>query len=346
MHDLVTLSSYKLYLLVQTLIVRLATGNSVTYSMIVGSLVSRVIYLGAFFALFAQARRCEPIGATWIFALLAGMVMISAQFSAYFNTFFEDQLVIILLPLVALLLYRYTQHPSFCLVVAALSITTFLGAAKPAFFLLPVLIAPLVLPWRGRALVRSASLLFVCAAVALLPVVFGSYERENQYHAVYVGALAVLTPEETAKIDHIGEKPVQRDCIGIVAFAPAGPSCMDRAKATYPDVLRLIGMKPAIAWRLATSVFSEGHEIRIVYLGTGMTNAPDFSSLPVLNVWRALYTHHANVWILASLVAALAAVWRYRRQDSGGAARTFEGVRIFVDVRFHGLRAVSWRRPR
>ncbi|WP_146150008.1 hypothetical protein [Caballeronia novacaledonica] len=314
---LVTLSTYKIYLFVQSLFVRALNGSSQEYSIIVGSLVSRAIYLGTFLALFVRARRSENLLATWVFMLMAGALVLCSEFSAYFNSFFEDQLAIIFLPLVALFIYRIEQGAPSAGAARwwVLGLATFIGAAKTSFFPLPLIVWPFLLPlFSGRiAGAKTACMIAVCVLVTLLPVFFGAFKGINQYHAVYAGALTVLTPQEAATIDHIGSKPVLHDCINVLAFDPAGSSCVARAHAGYFDVLRLALMKPEVLPRIVVTVFEYGRELRIGYLGTTMEHASNFMYLPVFSVWRNLFQHHANYWILASLAISTTLIVRLRR---------------------------------
>ncbi|SAK70532.1 hypothetical protein AWB79_03817 [Caballeronia hypogeia] len=319
---LFTLSSYKIYLFIQSLFVRLLDGPSHEYSFIIGSLLSRVIYFGAFLAMFARMRRTENLLTMWVFMALAGTLALSSEFSAYFNTFFEDQVVIIFLPVLGLLVYRIDRSAQRqrALRWSALALATFIGAAKTAYFPLPLIVAPFVFPlFEGRrGALKSAAALMVCVCITVLPVFSGAFKGVNQYHAVYAGALTVLSPEEIATIDHIGDKPMLRECIKVVAFAPNGPSCVERAHSTYSDVLRLAAMKPVIVPRIIGAMFHAGNEIRIGYLGTTMEHTGNFMTVPVFSWWRDLYVRHVNYAVLGGLVLSLVLIARYRKTERAG----------------------------
>lgn len=319
---LLTLSSYKAYVFVQSLFVRLIDCGSGRYSLIIGSLISRAIYFCAFIALFMRLRRAEHLLTTWMFMLIAAVLALSADFSAYFNTFFEDQLVIVFLPLIALCIYRSERDPQparaprWC----ALLLATFVGAAKTAFFPLPLIVAPFVMPLfdARSARLKTAAVVMACVAATLLPVFSGAFKSINQYHAVYAGALSVLSPREIAGIERIGDKPVLRECVNVIAYAPDGPSCMERAHARYADVLRLALVKPMIVPRIAQAVFSTGNEIRIGYLGTKLEHGDNFFNLPVFSWWRDLYRERLNYVMLASLVVAFVLIAQYRGSARAG----------------------------
>ncbi|WP_244807539.1 hypothetical protein [Caballeronia zhejiangensis] len=319
---LFTLSSYKIYLFAQSLFVRLLNGGTHDYSLIIGSLISRAIYFGSFLTLFVQTRRTENLLVSWVFMALAGVLALSSEFSAFFNTFFEDQLVIIFLPVLALIVYCIdrSRQGQRALRWSALGLATFIGAAKTAYFPLPLIVAPFVLPlYAGRrAALKAAAVMALCLCITVLPVFSGAFKGVNQYHALYAGALTVLSQDEAASIGHIGDKPVLKECIQVVAFDPKGLSCLERAHSTYFDVLRLVALKPAIVPRVIGAMFEAGNDIRIGYLGTTMEHTGNFMYVPVFAWWRDLYVHHVNCAVLGSLFVSIILIARFRKTERAG----------------------------
>jgi len=294
-------SSYKLYLLLQIKLSALFLEDARYYSIIAGSLISRIIFLSAFFALFRNVRKTVPVPTFWIFVVLASMVFMAASWTAFLNSFYEDQVAIIFLPVVAFLLYKYNQQHSLKIGFSVLIFATIIGSSKTAFFYFPILATPFVFPiHRGKhAAIMFALAVAICQSITFLPVYFGQYQKVNQYHAVYYGALKCAQQIDEAKnIEAIGNKPVVQECIGVPFFSPAGEACMQKANANYGDVARLIYKYPKVGFKMIAQALSEGSHIDVPILEKKLPGAPDFSNIPIFNLESIIFSHSLNLLVL------------------------------------------------
>jgi hypothetical protein len=143
---LFSLSSYKIYLLIQARLEVLITGDNSRYSIILGSLLSRGILYSTIAVLLIILRRRLPLFAFWLFAIPAAVVFLNAGWIAFLNSLYEEQIAIIFLPILAVLLIRYFLDNSLAIGIALLILATITGSAKPAYFYLPVLTAVFIFP--------------------------------------------------------------------------------------------------------------------------------------------------------------------------------------------------------
>jgi hypothetical protein len=301
-----TYSSYKLYLLAQVWISALLAADE-NYSIIVGSIFSRLIFLSAFLALFRKVGKGAPAPIFWLFMMLASAVATTANWTAFFNSFYEEQIAIMFLPVAALLLYQHSQNPSLRIGWSALACATMIGSSKTACFYLPIMMAPFLFPlYRGkRAALKFALTVALCQSIAFLPVYFGKYKKVNQYHAVYYGALKLARQIDGAEnITMIGNKPVVRECVGVPFFDPAGEACLQKTDASYGDVARLVYQYPKIGFAMIAQVFSEGSHIALPILGKKLSGAPDFSGMPIFNVVPRVFSKSFNwVFLVLNIIA-------------------------------------------
>lgn len=327
-----TFSSYKLYLYGQVLISSLLTGDAQVYSVMAGSLLSRVLYVSGWLLLLLELRRLVRASYFWPAAALISVVSLDASFTAYLNSFYEEQMGIILLPLMAWMLYRAILERSHFLGWGVLAMALFIATAKIAFFVLPLLVAPFLSPlFRGRwPRAGFLGVVLLAQALALLPVMYGKYVKANEYHALYYGALMVMPPGEVATLGELGGKAVLPECVGVSSFHPGGESCLSRAEASYLDVLRLFAQRPQVMVDVMGRLIGEGQKIGIDYLGKALPEgAPDLSQVPVFNLWGMLYAHSMNVLIV--LLALTTAYLRWRGSRPGNAhVSAFCGTGIFL----------------
>ncbi|MGZ8874819.1 MAG: hypothetical protein ACXW1E_08880, partial [Halobacteriota archaeon] len=305
---LLTYSSYKTYLLMQATISIYLTGDSSYYSIIVGSIASRAIVLATFFALLLRFRTRLSCLAFWLFAVISAVVLLDAGWIAFLNSFYEEQIAIIFLPLAALLLIMYYESKSTKIVVLLLICVAYIGSAKTAYFYLPALLGVFIASTlRGKSYIAKFScFLIVCQTVAFLPVYSGKHESINSYHALYFGALKVIKEYGQDNVRFIGKKPVVQECVGVPVADLAGVQCMNRADASYSDVARLLLSHPLTASKMVLGVLSEGREIRVKYLSKNLSRSPNFSEISLFNLTPIIFHYGGNVVVLfLSLLSVL-----------------------------------------
>ncbi|MBH1541360.1 hypothetical protein JY440_06880 [Stenotrophomonas maltophilia] len=299
-------SSYKLYLLFQAYLSTLIGVDSSYYSIISGSILSRLI-LCAVFLVFAHHLRYQISKLTaWIFILIFGFILIDSSWIAFLNSFYEEQIAIVFLPILGFFLLKFLTNQNTKTGFWFLLCATFIGSAKTAYFYLPTLSILFLAPFFSskNKLTKLILITILLQAVSLLPAYFGKYEKINSYHALYFGALKVLPNTEASSIKSIGEKPVFHECIGVSAFSPLGNKCMEKSNTSYADVVKLIGNHPSVGFEMIFKVFEDGRAIRLEYLGKEIKNAPNFSESYVFNIWPKFFAKGLNYFILLALLAA------------------------------------------
>lgn len=269
-----TYSSYKLYLLLQLGVSALLSNAGGVYSIILGSVLSRVLIVGFWSAQVFTLRKTQPV---WL-AVTAGaalaLLVTERSWIAFLNSFYEEQMMVIFLPALAALMLRVASgqngHGSvFALMLCAL----LLGAAKTAYFYVPTVAAIFCALMLER---RTKSFLVVwalCQWLAFIPVAHGQYKKVNAYHSLYFGALTVLNQAELNDLPTLNGKPVLRECVGVAAFFAGGGDCVERAKASYRDVLLVCIRYPKVLPMMLDRVMDVSREIDVKYLGKDLMNS-------------------------------------------------------------------------
>ncbi len=268
--------------------------------------MSRLILCAVFLIIAHHLRHQISNIAAWIFIALFGLILIDSSWIAFLNSFYEEQIAIVFLPLLGFLLLKFCANQStktgFCIILCA----AFIGAAKTAYFYLPALSFLFLIPFFSskKRLIKLALIAILLQGVSLLPVYLGKYEKINSYHALYFGALKVLPNTEASFIQSIGGKPVFHECIGVSAFSSLGQKCMETSNASYADVVKLIGNHPSVGFRMIVKLFEEGRATRLEHLGKGIKNAPNFSESTVFNLWPKFFAKGLNYFIFLALLSA------------------------------------------
>lgn len=301
-------SSYKLYLLIQASLSQLMTGGGSYYSITLGSVLSRLILFSTYLALTQHIRNHQPKASAWAFMITAGLILTDSSWIAFLNSFYEEQIAIIFLPILGYLFLKFRTIQDIKTGLLLLACATFIGSSKTAYFYLPTLcllcLAPLISSQK-----KLVALIFFTAlmqTISLLPVHFGKYERINSYHVLYYGALHALTQEDALSIASIGEKPIIHECIGVSAFNQEGAKCMEAANASYMDVIKLICSHPEAGLRMLIKLFQEAHSTEINEIGKHMKNTPGYSGSIIFNIWPKLFALGLNYLVLLILLMCLA----------------------------------------
>lgn len=301
-----SISSYKPYLLSQAYLSTLINNESSHYSIISGSILSRLILYTAFIIIAHHLGHQISNIAKWIFTTLFGLIIIDSSWIAFLNSLYEEQIAIIFLPILGFLILKITQSKSTKTGFWILLCATFIGTAKTAYFYLPTLSFLFLTPFFSskKSLIRLILIAILLQSTSLLPVYFGKHGKTNSYHAVYFGALKALPSTESSSIKSIGGKPVLHDCIGVSAFSPIGRECMEAANASYTDIVKLIANHPSIGFTMISKLLEEGRSTRLEYLGKGIKNSPNFSENSVFNIWPKLFSKGLNYFALLILPLA------------------------------------------
>lgn len=287
-------SIYKLYLTAQVRMTSFFDRGEKVYSMTRGAWLSRVILYGT---LVLCAWRISAFLPGWI---LVGLVValawlyLESSWVAYLNSFYEEQVAILLLPLlafaVALYLYGDGKGWVWIILVTALLI----GWSKTAYFYMPALVLIFFALVGFRPFWYVLVLAIVMQLIALRPVIHGEYKQINPYHSVYFGALVTLSQQELDELNDVRGKPLVRECVGVAVFFPGGEKCLRDAGIRRGDVFHVLVEKPHVLWRMIQRAVREGKEIDLTYLGKTKSGEDSASSWPVFNGWRFLFLHCAQ----------------------------------------------------
>lgn len=321
-------STYKVLLAAQVGLDALVTRDR-AYSFVLGSLLTRALFLGGVVALVARAARRLSAGAAAALALLLAAIALETTFVAFLNSAYEDQLAIVLLPWLALLVWRAGDDPpSGRAAHGALAVAAIVGASKPQLFYLPLLVAPFVwsrLRLRGSRR-RVAAAVGLAAVLAAAPIPFTPWRAINAYHALYKGILRELPPERLAAVRPAG-RPVLPECLGVGAWSPTGPACLEAAGPVgLGDTAAIALRHPGAALRLAQSGLSLAWDLELRYLGKAAWDAergapaPTFADAAPFGVWRRLHRTLGGGVLLLTLVATATASLLARRSPLHRAA--------------------------
>lgn len=305
-------STYKAYLITQVGFVALLTGGDV-YSVVLGSLPSRALLLlalcGLTFAVAAATSRAVALA----FLAIAMVVLLDATFAGLVNSFYEEQMTVLLLPLLAWAVLTLLHRPRLAPAGVALLLAALLGGAKTAYFYLPALLLPLLLAlqpgWRARAVLF---LIFLPGQwLAVQPLLTSEYPNTNAYHAMYYGALLELPRERLQSLKAAGEE-FDENCIGAPAFVPAGTACRDQAMLTHRDTLSLLLRHPDLALRMVIRAAALGSRLRPDYLSQRLHDAPDLSTLAPFRMMQVAFSWYFHVFVAAAALAASVLLIRRR----------------------------------
>lgn len=320
--NLFSFSTEKLYLVAQVLFSAALTGQVDSYSVIVGSLIGRVVLLASVYATFVILRSRASVFAAWAWLVCATPIVLSSSFIAFLNSFYEEQIAIILLPALGavLLLIALTGRERYGW--AALALSLFVALSKTAYFPLPLIAAPWMfksfrrrMPWW-----KFAAMPLLATAVAFLPARFGENKGVNQYHALYFGALMAASDRGLTNVAEVNGKPVFNECVAVNGFSVVGIKCIDKARVTYRDTASFVVHHPSIAVAMMARALHTGLTVRIQNLGMQLENCPVLlANIPLFSLWDRLFSLYGNG--LAFALGTLTACALIFRKSMPGALR-------------------------
>lgn len=290
---------YKLYLTLQVWLTSWVQAGVELYSITKGAWLSRcILYSALVVALWLFSGRL-PVSILWMLVTAMAWLFLESSWIAYLNSFYEEQIAVVLLPLLALALAKYASDRvrqwGWIVMILALVV----GWSKTAYFYAPTLGA-VMLAWIGVKSGRRLFLLWlVFQLIALHPVVAGKYKRVNPYHSVYFGALTTLAPHELKAVGSIGGKPLYSECIDVAVFFAEGENCLQKTRVGRLDVLHVIAQQPRVLPRMFERAMRDGRETDLTYLGKAKDGGSTKAFLPVFNGWRKLFQHGAQYVALA-----------------------------------------------
>jgi hypothetical protein len=245
-----------------------------------------VVMLYGAFLLFASA----DIVLTIFFGVCFGLMLSTADYTAYYNTFYSEApssifLFFVLLALAALVHRVTTLRIVLFLVAAAL-----LGACKLQYTYLWLLSVGFLL-WivyrAGRLNVRTALAVSALGVAVGLPPIYNLWRvstefglfHYNDYNRVYDGILTFSDdPRRLLRI--VGADDVT--CVGTIVFEPVGIRCAEQHPASYSraNTLRLLAAEPVVVPRMIGFAADSMQDLSLEYLGKYERGDPRVVTLP------------------------------------------------------------------
>ncbi|WP_250305988.1 hypothetical protein [Escherichia coli] len=218
------------------------------------SSILKIIFIITLYSLFRNITKENGAKFLAIFFIIA-LPMLSTSNLAFFSSFYQEQIVIIALPIVSLFISGNNKKDILITFIAA----TLIACSKSQFFYLPLIIA-IAYGIFNRDKFKFKILLTVLSMSLSLMCIWGSSGAAafNKYHANYFGIY------EYAKINNIDiEQNVDQKCIGVDAWGnkfnlehgaiqtTLGGDCFGRnTSAGFVDVIRWVAKNPSIIYNL------------------------------------------------------------------------------------------------
>jgi len=220
------------------------------------SAIIKSIYIAIFFSLYVRLHNYRISYMDYAVVLLLIVFMCSSSNIAFFPSFYQEQVVLIFLPLMAMCLVRRENT----LVTTALFVVSafVIGGSKSQFFYMPLLSMFFVFHFINYRKLTFLALLL--AQIACIFFVMNSSDATNfnKYHSAYYGVYAYEKMNGIDLPDGVDEK-----CIGIDAWggqldkekgshrSTLGKSCYENNKnVSFIDSVREYVKHPSIIWML------------------------------------------------------------------------------------------------
>lgn len=130
--------------------------------------------------------------------------------SAFFQTFYPEQIALVALPLLCATLVGHFPGRGVLFTASLMA----LAWTKPQYFYVPMLVLVILLAYKTARSMSIKKLIVVCAVaqvIAVLPIARSTYTEANRYNATYFGSYLALTPIERTDL-HLDSE--QLACIG------------------------------------------------------------------------------------------------------------------------------------
>ncbi|WP_251841947.1 hypothetical protein [Enterobacter hormaechei] len=311
------ISSYSYILYIYAYIISLFT-NYLDLRLL--SCILKVIFIITLYALFKAITKQNSIKYLVIFFIIT-LPILSTSNLAFFSSFYQEQIVILTLPIIALHVTRSNKKDIIITFVAA----TLIACSKSQFFYTPLIVAIAYSIFNRDNLKLKALLTLISMSLSVL-CISGSTGAAafNKYHATYFGVY------EYATINNLElDQNIDRKCIGIDAWGnkfnlesgavqtEIGGVCFGRNVASgFGDVISWVVKNPSIIYNLpfdagiktqyTENYFHVFNGIKLIQGNTGvmsyLTETKDYL--------------FKNIRFLALFIAMLLAIICLRKQHS------------------------------
>ncbi|QBJ32940.1 hypothetical protein [Hafnia alvei] len=220
------------------------------------SAVLKSLYIAILFSLYVKLQNGNISYVDYAVALILIIFLCSSSNIAFFPSFYQEQVVLVFLPLMAMCLAR---RENTLLTTALFVVSAFIiGGSKSQFFYMPLLSMPFVFHFINYRKLALAGLVVSQAACIFFVMNSSDATNFNKYHSAYYGVYAYEKMNEIKLPDGVDEK-----CIGIDAWggqldkekgshrSTLGKSCYENNKdVSFIDSLREYIKHPGIILKL------------------------------------------------------------------------------------------------
>ncbi len=214
------------------------------------------LYIAILFSMYVKLQRGNISYVDYAIALILIIFMCSSSNIAFFPSFYQEQVVLVFLPLMAMCLVKRenTLLATTLFVVSAFVI----GGSKSQFFYMPLLSMPFLLHFANYRKLALAGLAISQVACVIFVMNSSDATNFNKYHSAYYGVYAYEKMNDIDLPDGVDEK-----CIGIDAWggqldkekgshrSSLGKSCYENNKnVSFIDSVREYIKHPSIIFML------------------------------------------------------------------------------------------------
>ncbi|MGX9249650.1 hypothetical protein ACWXWI_01800 [Pantoea ananatis] len=304
-------SSYSLIIYAYASLVHIFSN---TFSITLYSSILKFFYVIIASFLFLKISELEDKKILFVSYLLCIAPLISSSNLAFFGSFYQEQVILILLPLLLLAVNKRTTE---AYLTTFLSVTI-IACSKGQFFYFPAILFCYYLIYDRKGMFLKIPLVAISLALSLLCMMFTtSTVAYNKYHSVYFGVY------EYERMNGI-ELPegADKNCVGIdswgnrfdlksgVVSTSIGEECFNKHKdATFKETIDEIIKHPSMLFKLP---FDDGVKTQLtenyfhVYKAMPLIINNDGFYAKITNVKDALYKNVRLFLLVLALLFSLA----------------------------------------
>lgn len=199
-------SSFTLIIYIYSVAISLITDY---FDMRIYSAIFKTIYIFSLFYLFIYTTKKKSRLNVLLFILLCTL-MISSSNISMFSSFYQEQVVLIFLPLLTLCLRIRSKYGYLMCFLCY----TVISCSKSQMFYLPLIMLGYFIVYDRNRLMLNVSFCLISILIAILCVIFSNGTiKHNQYHSTYFGTYLYIKENNL-------EMPngIDKNCIGIDAW--------------------------------------------------------------------------------------------------------------------------------
>lgn len=236
-----------------------------TFSFPVYSSLMKAAYILIITTLFIRIRNKDNLKESTIIYLIAILPLISSSNISFFGSFYQEQLVLLCLPLIILT----SDGKNWKMIATLFLASTVLASSKSQFFYVPILLIAYFLIFNRERIVIKTILMILSFLIAI-SVIFGSETdpatstvKLNKYHSTYFGIYEYEKLNNIPRPEGVDEECIGHDSWGFlfdlnsgVTETKVGQSCyLKHADESFKSSINEMIKHPSIIFKLP---FDEG----------------------------------------------------------------------------------------